>query len=131
MTTAIIVSVEEKADILPSTSLEQAREFARHSKAASTLRGYRADWRNFTAWCEAHGVGALPVAPETVAAYIAESTARLNVGSIQRRVNAIGAAHKAAGLASPAGECRGHFHAPGHPANTGHCTGTESPGADR
>ncbi len=101
MTPAIIVSSEERADIVPPTSLEQAREFARHSKAESTLRGYRSDLRDFCGWCEGHGATALPAAPETVAAYIAQATARLRVGSIQRRLNAISAAHKGVGLDSP------------------------------
>ena len=39
--------------------------------------------------------------PETVASYIAECTARLKVGSIQRRLNAITEAHKAIGHESP------------------------------
>jgi integrase len=43
----------------------------------------------------------LPAIPETVAAYIAECAARLKVGSIQRRLNAITEAHKAGGLESP------------------------------
>ncbi len=34
------------ADMVP-LPLDQAREFARHSKAENTLRGYRADWRDF------------------------------------------------------------------------------------
>jgi integrase len=40
----------------------------------------------------------LPATPESVAAYIAECAGRLKVGSIQRRINAIAEAHKAAGL---------------------------------
>jgi site-specific recombinase XerD len=88
------------ADIVPSP-LDQAREFARHSKAENTLRGYRADWRDFCAWCESHAVGPLPAAPETVAAYIAECAGRLKVGTIQRRLNAIAEAHKAVGRDSP------------------------------
>jgi integrase len=43
----------------------------------------------------------LPAAPETIAAYIAECAGRLKVGSIQRRLNAIAEAHKAASLDSP------------------------------
>ena len=89
------------ADIVPSPALEQAREFARQSKAENTLRGYRADWRDFCSWCEAHGACPLPASPETVAAYIAECAGRLKVGSIQRRLNAIAEAHKATGLDSP------------------------------
>ena len=38
------------ADIVPP-SLDRAREFARQSKAENTLRGYRADWRDFCTWC--------------------------------------------------------------------------------
>jgi site-specific recombinase XerD len=88
-----------RAEIIPP--LEQVREFIRASKADSTLRGYRSDWRHFCGWCEAHGVCALPATAEVVASYIAECTARLKVGSIQRRLNAITEAHKAIGLESP------------------------------
>jgi site-specific recombinase XerD len=88
------------ADIVPP-SLEQAREFARQSKAENTLRGYRADWRDFCGWCDAHALSPLPASPETVAAYIADCAGRLKVGSIQRRLNAIAEAHKATGLDSP------------------------------
>jgi len=90
----------ERAEITPP-SLEQAREFARHSKAENTLRGYRADWRDFCQWCEGHNTCPLPATPEAVAAYIADCTGRLKVGSIQRRLNAITEAHKATGLESP------------------------------
>src|SRR5207245_1336697 len=89
------------ADIVPPSSLDQAREFIRASKAESTVRGYRADWRVFCAWCESHSVCPLPALPEVVAAYIAECAGRLKVGSIQRRLNAIAEAHKAVGLESP------------------------------
>jgi hypothetical protein len=39
---------DKGADIVPP-SLDRAREFARRSKAENTLRGYRADWREFCA----------------------------------------------------------------------------------
>ena len=51
--------------------------------------------------CESHELGPLPASPETVASYIAECAERLKVGSIQRRLNAVAEAHKAAGLESP------------------------------
>jgi integrase len=88
------------ADLVPP-SLAQAREFIRASKAANTLRGYRSDWRDFVAWCEAHAVCPLPASPEVVAAYIAECAGRLKVGTIQRRLNAIAEAHKAVGVEPP------------------------------
>src|SRR5438874_5856001 len=101
MTEIIGPMQEAGADIAPSPSLEQVREFIRASKAESTLRGYRSDWRHFLAWCEGRGVVPLPAHPETVASYIAECAGHLKVGSIQRRLNAIAEAHKAMGLESP------------------------------
>ena len=80
---------------------EQVREYIRASKAENTLRGYNADWRDFCAWSQDHGLSPLPAAPGAVAAYIAECACRLKVGSIQRRLNAIAEAHKATGLESP------------------------------
>jgi site-specific recombinase XerD len=102
-TTEIIGPIQggKGADIVPPSSLEQAREFARRSKAENTLRGYRADWREFCGWCEGHSLRPLPALPETVASYIAECAGRLKVGSIQRRLNAIAEAHKAVGVESP------------------------------
>src|SRR5712691_10046731 len=102
--TAVIGPIESTgtgADIVPSPSLEQVRQYIRASKAESTLRGYQSDWRAFCAWCEGHGLCPLPASPETVAVYIAECAGRLRVGSIQRRLNAIAEAHKAVGLESP------------------------------
>jgi integrase len=80
---------------------EQVRDFIRASKAESTLRGYRADWCEFCAWCSSHGLACLPAAPEAVAGYLADCAARLKPGSLQRRLNAIAEAHKAAGAQSP------------------------------
>jgi site-specific recombinase XerD len=82
-------------------ALEQVREYIRASKAENTLRGYQSDWRHFCAWCERQGMCPMPAAAEVVAAYIAECAGRLKPGSIQRRLNAIAEAHKAAGLDSP------------------------------
>ncbi len=96
-----LTGVEKGTDIIPSPSLEQVREYIRASKAENTLRGYRADWREFSAWCETRSLCALPANPESVAEYLAVSASRLKVGSIQRRINAIAEAHKAVGLESP------------------------------
>ncbi len=92
---------EAGADLVPSPSLEQVREFIRASKADSTLRGYKSDWKHFCGWCAWHGVCPLPASAEIVAAYIAEYARILRVGSIRRRLNAIAEAHKAAELESP------------------------------
>ena len=86
---------------LPSPLPVQVREYIKASKAENTLRGYQSDWRDFCAWCELHGLCPLPAAAEAVAAYIAECAGHLKPGSIQRRLNAIAEAHKAAGLDTP------------------------------
>jgi site-specific recombinase XerD len=100
---AAIASDEDTkgTDVVPSSSLDQVREYIRASKADNTLRGYRADWREFCGWCEACDLSALPASAETVASYIAECAVRLKVGSIQRRLNAISEAHKAVSLDPP------------------------------
>jgi site-specific recombinase XerD len=107
MTTGTGAAVAPSPALLPSPSpsplpsLDQVREYIRASKAENTLRGYQSDWRAFCAWCEVQQVCPLPASPEVVAAFIAECAARLKVGSVQRRLNAIAEAHKAMGLESP------------------------------
>jgi integrase len=80
---------------------EEALQYIRASKAESTVRGYQTDWRDFSAWCEVGGACSLPAEPETIAGYIAQCAGHLKVGTVQRRLNAIAEAHKAAGLESP------------------------------
>jgi site-specific recombinase XerD len=101
--TEIIGPIErpEGADVVPLPSLEHVREYIRASKAENTLRGYQADWRDFSGWCESHGHCPLPASAETIAVYLAECAGRLKVGSVQRRLNAVAEAHKASGLESP------------------------------
>ncbi len=95
-----VESIARGAGVVPP-SLEKALEFSRQSKAENTLRGYRADWAGFCAWCQGNNLCPLPASPEAVAAYIAESASDHKVGTLQRRLNAIAEAHKAMGLESP------------------------------
>jgi hypothetical protein len=90
----------ERAGAIEPLSAE-VREFIRASKAKSTLRGYQSDWLEFCTWTSWQGIPALPAAAETVARYIAACASCLKPGSIQRRLNAIAEAHKAAGLETP------------------------------
>jgi site-specific recombinase XerD len=99
--TAIIGPIENTGAAVVPLPLERVREYVRASKAENTLRGYRSDWRHFCSWCESRGLVPMPAAPESVAAYIAECAGHLKAGSIQRRLNAIAEAHKAAGLETP------------------------------
>jgi integrase len=85
---------------------ERARDFAERARATSTRRAYRHDWRHFSAWCDEHGLPALPAAPETVALYLADLAGRPEperpkVATLARRLAAIARAHRDAGADSP------------------------------
>jgi len=80
---------------------ERARDYANSSTSTNTRRAYRADWADFTAWCQTHRLDALPAVPATVALYIADQAAHCKPSTIQRRLAAISQAHKLAHLSSP------------------------------
>ena len=69
--------------------------------AARTTRLYAADWAGFARWCRARDLPALPAAPATIAAYLAQGPVRLSPGTLARRLSAIAARHREAGLALP------------------------------
>ncbi|MGA3355095.1 MAG: site-specific integrase [Acidimicrobiales bacterium] len=78
-----------------------ARDYVAASRAENTTRVYRTGWAQFTTWCEAHGVIALPAGPETVACYVADLAKAAKPATIDLRLAAISAAHRAAGYDSP------------------------------
>ena len=80
---------------------DQAHDYARQSKAHSTLRAYRSDWTHFTRWCDARGRAALPASAETVALYVTDLAATHRPATLTRRLAAISVAHKAAGCETP------------------------------
>ena len=106
MTALALVPAFPETVSLPLTT-EQARieEYVRQSRAKSTLRGYRSDFREFEAWCNDRGTPAMPASQEAVCGYLAACADRgLKAGSIQRRLSAIAAAHTAHELESPTTE---------------------------
>jgi integrase len=81
-----------------------ARDYVAASRAENTTRVYRTGWAQFTAWCDEHGVRALPAGPETVACYVADLARVARPATIDLRLAAISAAHRAAGHDSPTKE---------------------------
>jgi integrase len=81
-----------------------ARDYVAASRAENTTRVYRTGWAQFTAWCGEHGVTALPAGPETVACYVADLAKVAKPATIDARLAAISAAHRAAGHDSPTKE---------------------------
>ena len=85
-----------------ATLAPRVEAFIKASRAESTQRIYRSDWKEFSTWCDAHGLMALPAAPTTVAAYLVflADTGR-RACTINRKVSAIRFAHKVAGVENP------------------------------
>lgn len=82
--------------------VERVQDYARQSKAANTIRAYRADWRHFADWCHAQGVNAMPATPQVVVVYLTDLAGQgIKVSTIQRRITAISQAHQVAGYDSP------------------------------
>lgn len=59
------------------------------SQAPSTVRAYAADWRDFSAWCDAMNCSPLIASPEEVAAYLVERSSTLRWSTLERRLAAI------------------------------------------
>jgi len=79
----------------------EAVDYAARSRAASTIKAYRSDWRAFTAWCDRHGLVSLPAEPVTVALYLTDAVRTLHTSTLRRRLSSIAMAHQAAGEANP------------------------------
>jgi len=96
---------QELSTTAPETALvqwqaleEAVRAYARASKAPNTVRAYRSDLGDFTAWCTSHNVVPIPATPETVALYVtALAGAGVKASTIQRRLSAISQAHQLSG----------------------------------
>lgn len=93
-----VVPASSDYGLVVSQMAERARDYASQAKAASTLRAYQRDWRNFTAWCQRAGLQALPALPQTVALYLTHlADSGVKVATMQRRIATISQAHQAAG----------------------------------
>ncbi|MDN5750265.1 MAG: hypothetical protein L0H64_17435 [Pseudonocardia sp.] len=83
-----------------TTPAETAQASADRSMRPANLPArYRHDWALFTDWCTAADTTALPAAPATLAAFIAEHPA--TPGTQRRRMSAINYAHTSAHLPAP------------------------------
>lgn len=73
--------------------------------AANTRRAYLSQWEAFQAWAEPRGYRTAPASAEIVAAHLAELAKTGGAATLKMRRAAIGAVHRASGLADPtAGE---------------------------
>ena len=90
------------ADLAEIADLEaEAIAYARASRAANTIRAYRSDWRQFTAWCKVHGLAALPADASTLVLYLTDSARTTKTSTLRRRLSSIAVAHRTAGHPAP------------------------------
>jgi site-specific recombinase XerD len=68
---------------------------------ANTERAYRADWADFVQWCAQARRRALPASPRTVSEYLDDLATRRRPSTVRRRLAALNAEHRAAGLRVP------------------------------
>lgn len=67
----------------------------------NTLRGYRADFRIFEAWCKASDRTSLPASPETVAAFLNAAPNTASTSTLRRRLASIRKVHRLFKLGNP------------------------------
>lgn len=80
---------------------EKAKKYILHAKANNTIKSYRSDWRDFSAYCQSQNVSNLTADVTTVINYVAEMAETKKVSTICRRLSSISQAHQAAGHGSP------------------------------
>jgi hypothetical protein len=95
------------ADGALATAREIADALARRAKADNTRRAYRAGVRAWCAWCDQHGLTALPARSGDIAAFLAAQRypappeRPLSANTLKLRLAAIGYLHYLAGCPSP------------------------------
>lgn len=94
----LLPAQQNETAVIRADLLEQTRHYIEEAKATETRRGYRIDWKHFTAWCQKQGLQVMPAHPETVALYLTDTAKVAKVATLQRRLTSISQAHAAAGF---------------------------------
>lgn len=84
---------------------DKARQSIYIARADNTIDAYRADWKDFCAWCIYHEESYFPAAPETIVNYINDLADNAKANTIARRISALTENYEAAGL-SDKNPCR-------------------------
>ncbi|PZS40882.1 MAG: hypothetical protein DLM62_00520 [Pseudonocardiales bacterium] len=83
--------------------LDRMRAYAEASRAPNTWRAYQSDLRHFAAWCAQRGIAEpVPATATAVAAYLTDFAGVLSIATLQRRLYALSALHRAGNFPSPA-----------------------------
>ena len=88
----------------PDSRTEPDAPASRGAFSDSTVRARRADLAVFGSWCAKRAVSSLPADPGTVTAFVDDMAAVRAPATVRRYVASVTAAHRAAGLSSPAAD---------------------------
>lgn len=80
---------------------ERVTKALRQALAPNTWKAYAADWRAWSAWAHAHNLPVLPAQPLDLARYLVDQAPDRRIGTLTRRLSAIGKAHALAGHGDP------------------------------
>jgi len=70
----------------------------KNSKANNTLRAYKSDFNDFTAFCAEHGLNSLPSEPKIVSLYLTHLSKKSKISTLRRRLVSISMVHKLKGF---------------------------------
>src|SRR5579883_1689901 len=84
---------------LPAVVDERLLADASGAYSLNTMRAYRADWKDWAAWCERAGGKAMPADPKALRDYLEDLARGKKVGTLRRRIAAIARDHEIAGTA--------------------------------
>ena len=81
---------------LKSLELETL-ENLKNSKAANTLRAYKADFKDFSAFCIKNGLSSMPTDPKILSIYLTHLSNNSKFSTLKRRIASISVMHKIKG----------------------------------
>ena len=69
----------------------------KYSKSANTLRAYKSDFKDFSAFCVKNGLNSLPTEPKILSLYLTHLSATSKFSTLKRRIASISVIHKIKG----------------------------------
>jgi len=81
---------------IKSLELETLKNL-KNSRAANTLRAYKADFKDFSAFCIKNGLSSIPTDPKTLSLYLTHLSATSKFSTLKRRIASISVIHKLKG----------------------------------
>lgn len=102
MTNSVTTSRKALAQVELDNALQAAKHCSKKSRAESTWRVYKSDWRQFEDWCQTASLTSLPADPDTATMFVAsQASSGLNPSTRNWRRAAARLLHLGAGHPSP------------------------------